>query len=118
MIEIGENLKYKHFQFHKLEDRTLFLKDSFGNVIDLKIQEVDSVKIAGINKNSEFSGTMDWGMRNPTVLLPTNFFYNIINLFRKRKNEVVLYSILLKDGKRYIVHTPSNHGINLLKLNR
>ena len=118
MIEIGKNLKYEQFLFHELGELSLKLKNRSNLIVEVKISDIDQVELVGVKSNSEFRGTMDWGMSNPTFILPTTICYNIFRLFKNKKKEVALYRITLNDGKTYIVHTPSDSGVDLLVLNR
>ncbi len=118
MIEIGKNLKFKHFRLHKIEENGLKLIDSEKNVEVVDKKDIKHVEIVGINKNSEFRGTMDWGMRNPTFLLPTNLFYNLLSVFKNKNKGVVLHKILLKGGVQYIVHSDRENSDILLKLTK
>ena len=116
MIEIGKNLKFKHFRLLEIEETKLNLIDSKKNAVVVYKKDIEHVEIVGINKNSEFRGTMDWGMRNPTFLLPTNLFYNLLSVFKDKNKEVVLHKIQLKDCEKYIVHSDREKSDILLRL--
>ncbi len=115
MDEIGKNLKYEKFELHELTNSSFQIKNVSQQIQRIDISKLDKIEIVGVKSNSGFCGSMEWGMSNPTVILPTNFFYNIINLF-KRKSDIVHIKVSLKDGKEFIVLGNQNHFNKLQKL--
>lgn len=115
MDEIGKNLKHEKFELHELTSSSLHIKDISQRIQAIDISQIKEIEIIGIISNSGFCGTMEWGMSNPTFILPTNFIYNIINLF-KRKNDTVHIKVSLKDGKKFIALGNKNHFNKLQKL--
>lgn len=112
MIEIGANLKYEKRIFQELDGSVLKLEDAAGQIHQCDLSEIDAIEIVGIKSNSGYCGTMEWGMKNPTFILPTNFFYNIINAF-KRKRDPVHLKVTKKDGDEFIVIGNKNLYIRL-----
>ena len=108
MVEIGQNLKYTQSELHDFSDTSMTLRDASNKTVQIDFGEVEKVELAGIKSGSGFSGTMEWGMGNPTFLLPTNLFYNIINLF-KRRDDDVYFKVLLKDGKIFLVRSKKSN---------
>ena len=102
MVEIGTHLKYERFEFQTINESTLRIKNTSNKFKSIDISKIESVEIIGIKSASGYCGTMEWGMGNPTFILPTNFFYNIINLF-KRKNDTVHLKVSLKNGNEFVV---------------
>ena len=117
MIEIGENLKLKQFQLRNIGEKILELGDYSGKIVTVNIQDIVKIEISGISKNSEFRGTMDWGMSNPTVILPTTIIYNIISLFKNKRKEIVLHKFTLLGGLQYIVYCDREGSDRLLRIN-
>lgn len=102
MEEIGKNIKYEKFELLDLTNSILKIKNASHKVKDVDLSQIQKTEITGVKSNSGFSGTMEWGMKNPTFILPTNFIYNIFNLF-KRKNDIVHIKITLKDDYEFVV---------------
>lgn len=102
MIEIGKNLQYEKLEFVDLSDSTLYLRDASKNSKTIERDQIHHVEISGVKSASGFCGTAEWGMSNPSFLLPTNFVFNILNLF-KRKKDLVHIKVVLKDGCTFIV---------------
>ena len=102
MIEIGSNLRYEKYEFQAFDGSIIKIRNSSGQTHQIDAGQVKSIEIIGIKSNSGYCGTMEWGMSNPTFILPTNFFYNIINLF-KRRNDTIHIKITLKDGKEFVI---------------
>lgn len=113
MDQIGKNLKYEKYELLDLTHSVLKIKDSAHKNHDIAISQIQKTEVTGIKSNSGFSGTMEWGMKNPTFLLPTNFVYNIINLF-KRKDDIVHIKITLNNGNEFIV-LGNHHHFNQLQ---
>lgn len=91
------------------------IKSVSQQIQQIDISQIQEIEIVGVKSNSGFCGTMEWGMSNPTFILPTNFIYNIINFF-KRKKDVILIKVALKDGEEFIVLGNHNHFIKLQNL--
>lgn len=102
MIEIGKNLKYEKLEFVELADSTLLLKNASHKIQNIDIDQIKNIELVGVKSNTGYCGTLESGMSNPTFILPTNFFYNIINVF-KRKNDTVHIKVDLKNGSEFIV---------------
>lgn len=110
MVTIGENLKYERSEVVSVDSRIIELKESPNKTKKIVISEIKKLEITGIRSNSGFSGTMEWGMRNPTFILPTTIWNNIISLF-KRRNDILYYLVTLFDGKKSIIYC-SNGRLN------
>lgn len=79
-----------------------FLSNETDNVKgSVKLSDIEDVQILKVNNPSDFCSTMDYGMTNPTFLLPTNVIIRIIQFFQKKK-KLVVFQISLKD-KRTII---------------
>lgn len=115
MIEIGQNLKYEKFKLETLTGTTLKIKDAYRKDHQIDVFHIKEIEIVGVKSNSGFCGSMEWGMGNPTFILPTNFFYNIFNSF-KRKNDVIHMKVALKDGKEFIAIGTYHYYNKLQKL--
>lgn len=102
MIEIGKNLKYPKLEFVTLTQSHLQLRDASRREKNIPLDQIVDTEITGVKKASEFSGSAEFGMSNPTFLLPTNFVFNLINLF-KRKNDLVHIKVTLQNGEEFIV---------------
>lgn len=114
MDEIGKNLKYERFELHALSSSTLEIRNGSQQIQQVNIGQIKEIEISGVISGSGFCGTMEWGMGNPTFILPTNLFYNIINFF-KRKKDIVHIKVALKDGKEFVVVGNQNHFTMLQK---
>lgn len=110
MDTIGENLKYERFEVVALDSSTLELKKSPSKTKQINICEIKKLELTGIKSASGFSGTMEWGMRNPTFILPTTIWNNIISLF-KRKNDTFFYKVTLLNDIKIIIYC-SNSILN------
>ncbi len=115
MVEIGKNLQYERFLLEDLTDSLLTLKDGAQNLHRIDVPQIKEIELVGVVSNSGFCGSMEWGMGNPTFLLPTNLFYNIFNVF-KRRNDPVHIKIVMRNGREFIVIGKENHYIKLGKL--
>ena len=115
MIEIGQNLQYEKLELKALTSTMLKLRDASRRFHEIEVLEIKEIEIAGVKSNSGFCGSMEWGMSNPTFILPTNLFYNIFNVF-KRKNDVIHIKVALKDGKKFIAIGTYHHYSTLQKL--
>lgn len=104
MITIGENLDYPQFQLHEIDNTSVTLTNLSGEARKIPLTEITNLELVGIKSGSGYCGSMEWGMKNPTFLLPTNFFYNIINSFR-RKNDTVFYKMLLTNEDTYLIRS-------------
>ncbi len=102
MIEIGKNLKYEKLAFVQLSGAVLQLRDASDQLRDIALDQILHAEITGVKSASGYSGTSEWGMSNPTFLLPTNFIFNIINAFKRRK-DLVHIKLSLKNGEEFIV---------------
>ena len=102
MIEIGQNLKYPLYDLQEIAHNSITITNVSQGTQVVEFSSIEGVELAGIKSNSGFSGTMEWGMKNPTFLLPTNFFYNIINLF-KRRDDIIYFKLMMNDGKIFLV---------------
>lgn len=102
MVTIGENLKLKKYELIELGSTALKLKSLTNEIIEIAYSDIDKVELSGIKRNTGSSGTMEWGMSNPTFLLPINFLYNLISLFR-RQADTCFSKVTLLDGEKIIV---------------
>ncbi len=103
MVTIGENLKYERSEVVSVDSSIIELKGSPNKTKQIVISEIKKLEISGIKSNSGFSGTMEWGMRNPTFILPTTIWNNIISLF-KRRNDTIHYKVTLSDDIKLIIY--------------
>ncbi len=101
-IEIGKNLKFEKLAFVALTDRILQLRDASDRLKEIPLEQIQRVDIIGVKSASGFCGTSEWGMSNPTFLLPINFIFNLRNIF-KRKKDCIHIKVMLKDGSEFIV---------------
>ena len=115
--EIGNNLKYERLKIIELNDNFIRIQDSSDQIQQIDISEIRKVEIAGVKSNSGFCGSMEWSMSNPTFLLPTNLFYNIINSF-KRKKDTIHIKVEFTNGKPVIVIGTQNHFLKLQSLTK
>lgn len=102
MMEIGKNLQYEKFALESLSDSILAIKSASHHIQEIDVTEIDQVEIVGIARNSGVCGSMEYGMTNPTFLLPTNFLLNILSAFKKR-NDTVHIKVSLQGAKEFIV---------------
>lgn len=102
MIEIGKNLKYEKFGFVELTDSSLRLRDASDRLKEVPLDRIQHAEITGVKSASGFCGTQEWGMSNPTFMLPTNFIFNILNAFRRRR-DLVHIKLTLQEGDEFIV---------------
>lgn len=116
-VEIGKNLKYERLKLIELTDNFIKIQDSSGQIKQIYISEIRKVEIAGVKSNSGFCGSMEWSMSNPTFLLPTNLFYNIINSF-KRKKDIIHIKVEFKNSEPVILIGAQNHFIKLQSLTK
>ena len=110
MVTIGENLKYERNEVVDVNNGVIQLKSAPNIKKQIRISEIKKLEVTAIKSNSGFSGTMEWGMRNPTFILPTTIWNNIISLF-KRRNDIFHYLVTLSDGQKNIIYC-SNGRIN------
>jgi len=115
MVEIGQNLKYPQSELLGLSKSSIKIRFASNKTLKIHFEEIAKVGIVGIKSSSGFSGTMEWGMSNPTFILPTYLFYNIINLF-KRRDDDVFFKVTLKDGKIYIVRGKKSNYSEIKRL--
>ncbi len=108
MIEIGKNLKYEKLEYVDLTDSSLKLRDASGRIREVALDQVRQTEITGVKSASGFCGTSEWGMSNPTFILPSNFIFNILNAFKRRK-DLVHIKVTLKNGSEFIVL--GSHGL-------
>lgn len=110
MVTIGENLQYPKYEVVDVNNSAIRLKSASTKTTQILISEIKKLELTGVKSNSGFSGTMEWGMRNPTFILPTTIWNNIISLF-KRRNDIFHYLLTLADGKKSIIYCSSS-GLN------
>ena len=110
MITIGENLKYERNEVVEVDNSAITLQGALNKTKQILISEIKTLELTGIKNNSGVSGTMEWGMRNPTFILPTTIWNNIISLF-KRRNDIVHYLVTLSNGRKSIIYC-SNGRLN------
>lgn len=101
-VEIGKNLQYEKVKLVSMTDTHIKIENASKQNHQINIADVNEIEIVGIKRSSGFCGTSEWGMSNPTFLLPTNFFYNIISLF-KRNNDIVHIRLGFKTGNGIIL---------------
>ena len=102
MITIGENLKLDRFDVREFDASVIKLVSQSKELKTVVTSEITKVELIGVKNNSGYSGTMEWGMKNPTFLLPTNFCYAIINWF-KRQEDDVYYKITMAGEDQFVV---------------
>ncbi|BHH84935.1 hypothetical protein [Desulforhopalus sp. 52FAK] len=104
MITIGENLKFTRFDVMEFDSSEIKLVSQSNELKTVATSEVTKVELIGVKNNSGYSGTMEWGMKNPTFLLPTNFCYTILNWF-KRQEDDVYYKMTMVGEEPFVVHS-------------
>lgn len=114
MVTIGENLKYERSEVVAVDSSTIELKKPPYSTQKILISEIENLEITGIKSDSGFSGTMEWGMRNPTFILPTTIWNNIISLF-KRRSDTFHYLVTLSDDKKIIIFCSNGKFNQILK---
>ena len=115
MIEIGQNLQHPLYDLQGLTKDSMRIRNSSAKTSEVALAEIKKIELAGIQSNSGFSGTMEWGMRNPTFLLPTNLLYNIINLF-KRRDDTVYFKVIMNDESVFMVRGKKSSFSEIQKL--
>lgn len=103
MVTIGENLKYERNEVIEVDYSVIRLKSASNKTKQILISEIKTLELTGIKSSSGFTGTMEWGMKNPTFILPTTIWNNIISLF-KRRNDILHYLVTLSDDKKSIIY--------------
>ena len=102
MIEIGENLKFDRFEVKKFDENEIKLTSTSNAIKTVHVCDILRIELTGIKNSSGYCGTMEWGMGNPTFILPINFWYNIINWF-KRQDDLVYYKVTVVEGDQFVV---------------
>ena len=102
MVTIGENLDLQRYELKGFDGRELQLHSPGYQHRKIAINDVEKVELVGIKNNSGYSGTMEWGMKNPTFLLPTNFWFAILNWFKRSGDDLYFFKVSLKSGEQVI----------------
>ncbi|THB72315.1 MAG: hypothetical protein D6B25_17000 [Desulfobulbaceae bacterium] len=79
----------------------------------LPYSHLNDIEIQGIKRHGEYSGSMEWGMANPTFIQPVNFWLIIFNYFTKKK-DIVYFKASFTDQK-YFVGSCQRARFNQLK---
>ena len=114
MVTIGENLQYERYDVIEVDNTIIKLKGRSTKTETMLISEIKALELTGSKSNSEFSGTMEWGMRNPTFILPTTIWNNIISLF-KRRSDTLYYKATMSDDSKIIICSSSSEFNQKLK---
>lgn len=114
MVTIGENLKYKRNEVVAIGESTIELQESPYETREIVIAELKQIEIAAIKSATGFTGSMEWGMRNPTFVLPTIVWNNVISLF-KRRNDTFHYLVTLSDDTKIIIYSNNSKFNHRLK---
>lgn len=110
MVTIGENLKYERYEVIEVDSHAIELKSVSNKSRQILLSEIKSLQVTGIKSSSGYSGTMEWGMRNPTFILPTTIWNNILTLF-KRRSDIMHYIVTLSDDRKILIYC-SNGSFN------
>lgn len=102
MVMIGENLRLERCTVTAIDDDTLRLKTSNSGFKVVALSDIAEIELIGIKNNSGYSGTMEWGMKNPTFLLPTNLWFSVLNWF-KRQEDDVYFKVALNNSEQFVV---------------
>ena len=114
MITIGENLKYERNEVVEVDSNAIKLKSASNKIKKILISEIKALELTGIKSNSGYSGTMEWGMRNPTFILPTTIWNNILSLF-ERRSDTLHYIVTISDDKKIIIYCSNGRFNQRLK---
>lgn len=102
MITIGENLKLERFEVKGYDETEIHLINVTSGSRTLALVEILKVELLGIKNNSGYSGTMEWGMTNPTFILPVNLWNIILNWF-KRQNDELYCKVTIAAGEQFVL---------------
>jgi hypothetical protein len=102
MTKIGDNLAFARLKATELTDTGIVLIDASGESRTIPLSEITAIALVGVKSASGFCGTMEWGMTNPTLILPVNL-WNIIRNVVKRRQDVHHYKLTLAGGEEIIV---------------
>lgn len=101
MVIIGENLKLQRYSVTVLGEDSLRLNSGAG-FKTVPLSDIVEIELIGIKNNSGYSGTMEWGMKNPTFILPINFWFSILNWF-KRQEDDIYFKMVLHNSEQFVV---------------
>jgi len=104
MITIGEHLRLDRFEVTHYDNSVLELQSVTNEVKRVAFEYIVKVELIGVKNNSGYSGTMEWGMKNPTFILPTNFWFAILNWF-KRQDDDVYYKMTMAGKEQFVVYS-------------
>lgn len=102
MVTIGENLNLPRYEVEAYQKEELLLKSRSHSSMKIALHEITTVEIIGVKNNSGYSGTMEWGMKNPTFILPTNFWFAILNWFKRQRDDLVYFKVTMKDNRQLV----------------